>query len=324
MHRIDGEGATPDGFFTEGDPVTGVNPTHVTDDWCNNVQEELCTVIEDASIALNKNSNTQLKSAIQSMIVGAQSVARYINKFNGTGAQTAFTLSVAPPSTLACTVWIGGAIKIPVDDFTVSGTTLTFGVAPASGTNNVVVLIEGTAQEVVSQFPVGAMMPYAGTSAPSGWLLANGAAVSRTTYAALFSLVGTSFGAGDGSTTFNLPDLRGRAWIGLDNLGGSSANRIVATEADTLGGAGGAETRTPTGTVGKTTLTINQIPVHAHNVNDATSKNGAAGGGGSVWSGNASVASSSAGGGQDHDHSWTGNSMNITQPWLALGAIIKY
>jgi microcystin-dependent protein len=58
--------------------------------------------------------------------------------------------------------------------------------------------------------PAGAVAHFAMNTAPTGWLKANGAAVSRTTYAALFSAIGTTFGAGNGSTTFNLPDLRGR------------------------------------------------------------------------------------------------------------------
>lgn len=61
----------------------------------------------------------------------------------------------------------------------------------------------------VTLVPTGAIMPFAMNSAPSGWLAANGLAVSRTTYAALFAAIGTTYGAGDGSTTFTLPDLRG-------------------------------------------------------------------------------------------------------------------
>ena len=60
-----------------------------------------------------------------------------------------------------------------------------------------------------SLVPAGAIMPFAMNSAPSGWLAANGDAVSRSAYAALFSAIGTTHGVGDGSTTFNLPDLRG-------------------------------------------------------------------------------------------------------------------
>ena len=56
--------------------------------------------------------------------------------------------------------------------------------------------------------PIGSILPYGGTSAPSGWFLCQGQAVSRTTYSELFAVIGTAFGAGDGSTTFNLPDMR--------------------------------------------------------------------------------------------------------------------
>lgn len=75
--------------------------------------------------------------------------------------------------------------------------------------------------------PTGVFLPYGGTTAPSSaWLLCAGQAVSRSTYSALFAILGTAFGAGDGSTTFNLPDFRGRTAVGIDNLGGSAANRI--------------------------------------------------------------------------------------------------
>jgi microcystin-dependent protein len=93
--------------------------------------------------------------------------------------------------------------------------------------------------------PSGALMPYAGSSAPSGWLLCDGQAVSRTSYAALFAVIGAGFGGGDGSTTFNLPDLRGRAVFGLDNMGGSAAGRITGAgsgiSGTTLGAVGGDE-----------------------------------------------------------------------------------
>lgn len=103
--------------------------------------------------------------------------------------------------------------------------------------------------------PTGAVIPYAGSSAPTDWLLCDGAAVSRSTYAALFAVIGTTYGAGDGSTTFNVPDLRGRLPLGLDNLGGSSANRVTHANADSLGGAEGAETHT---------LDTTEMPSHTH------------------------------------------------------------
>lgn len=67
------------------------------------------------------------------------------------------------------------------------------------------------------------------SSAPAGWLKANGAAVSRTTYAALFAIIGTTFGAGDGSTTFNLPDVRGEFLRGLDDGRGVDPGRGIGT-----------------------------------------------------------------------------------------------
>lgn len=100
--------------------------------------------------------------------------------------------------------------------------------------------------------PVGSVMPFAGTTEPAGWLFCYGQAVSRTTYARLFSVLSTVYGTGDGSTTFNLPDLRGRVVAGQDDMGGSSADRLTAViNGDTLGAAGGTDSHT---------LTASQIP----------------------------------------------------------------
>lgn len=105
-------------------------------------------------------------------------------------------------------------------------------------------------------FPVG--LPLPGTLHPYGggsstlpaWLqgeyvLPDGSAISRTTYANLFAIYGTTYGAGNGSTTFNVPDLRGRTLIGLDNMGGVTAGRVTTAgsgiSGTTLGAAGGAQ-----------------------------------------------------------------------------------
>lgn len=83
--------------------------------------------------------------------------------------------------------------------------------------------------------PAGMIMPSARSDAPSGWLLCNGTAVSRTTYTDLFVALGTTYGAGDGSTTFNLPNLKGRVIVGVD---------AAQTEFDALGETGGSKTST--------------------------------------------------------------------------------
>src|SRR5690606_17924783 len=99
----------------------------------------------------------------------------------------------------------------------------------------------------VSQLvPIGTVVDYAGSTAPTGWLFCAGQAVSRSTYAALFSVIGTTYGVGDGSTTFNLPDLRGRVTAGRDNMGGVSAGRLTGARpggvnGSWLGSAGGTE-----------------------------------------------------------------------------------
>lgn len=77
--------------------------------------------------------------------------------------------------------------------------------------------------------PPGVVFPYAGPTPPTGWLLCDGSAVSRTTYARLFAAIGTVYGVGDGSTTFNLPDLRGEFLRALDNGRGVDTGRTLGS-----------------------------------------------------------------------------------------------
>jgi microcystin-dependent protein len=92
--------------------------------------------------------------------------------------------------------------------------------------------------------PAGIVITYGGATPPQGWLICNGAAVSRSTYATLFSVIGTTYGDGDGSTTFNLPDLSGKVAIG------SSQSHVLAS-------TGGTATET---------LLETNLPVHTHDV----------------------------------------------------------
>lgn len=149
-----------------------------------------------------------------------------------------------------------------IDDNAINATKLNIS---GNGTSGQYVTSDGdgsfsyTTPPSVSSFASGMLMPYAGATAPSGWLLCYGQAISRTTYADLFAALGTTYGVGDGSTTFNLPDLRGRTIAGQDDMGGASANRLTnqtgGLDGDTLGATGGAETHT---------LTTDQMPSHAH------------------------------------------------------------
>jgi microcystin-dependent protein len=151
---------------------------------------------------------------------------------------------------------------------------LNSGIYPAGG-GNVGVAVNGAnvatftpgGLTIASSVPIGAVSDFAGSAPPSLWYLCFGQPVSRTTFSALFAVIGTTYGVGDGSTTFNLPDCRGRTSFGDDNMGGTSAGRITVAggnfDATVLGGVGGGQNQTLTGA---------QMPVHSHGatVNDPT------------------------------------------------------
>jgi microcystin-dependent protein len=88
-------------------------------------------------------------------------------------------------------------------------------------------------QVAASVTPVGVIVTYPGPTSPTNWVECNGSALSRTDFATLFTVIGTSYGAGDGSTTFNIPDLRGYFVRGFDNGRGIDTGRTLAsTQAD--------------------------------------------------------------------------------------------
>jgi microcystin-dependent protein len=184
------------------------------------------------------------------------------------------------------------------------------GLVPASGGGTTTFLrADGAFAAPGGGIPAGVVVPYAASAAPSGWLLCFGQAVSRTTEAALFAVIGTTYGVGDGSTTFNLPDLRGRVVAGEDDMGGTSANRLTGlsggVDGDILGGSGGSESHT---------LTTAQLAVHNHTI--TFSGSGAAGSNGAEPNRLTvnNITSSNAGSGSAH---------NNVQPTLILTYIIK-
>lgn len=152
----------------------------------------------------------------------------------------------------------------------------------------------------ITQIPSGSLMPYAGVAAPSGWLLCAGQAVSRTTYADLFTVLSTTYGSGDGSTTFNLPDLRGRAIFGRDDMDGTAANRITnavsGITGTTLGAAGGDQslaTHTHTASQASHTHSVTD-PGHVHTLPGNTVTNGPGFSGGTSFGYAGSTTNSSA------------------------------
>jgi microcystin-dependent protein len=168
--------------------------------------------------------------------------------------------------------------------------------------------------------PTATIVPWTVSSVPSGFLECNGANVSRTTYSALFAVIGTTYGAGDGSTTFGLPDLQDNVPIG------KSPGKALAS-------TGGANTVTNSGNVGgstaNATLSTAQLASHTHPLN-------ALGPSPALFSGPYSspesrpnpilqTQSSGSGGGHSHNMSATfsGSANSVVQPYLTLIYIIK-
>ena len=158
-----------------------------------------------------------------------------------------------------------------------------------------------TSGEIVYSYPIpGVISMYGGTAAPMGHLLCNGTEVSRTTYSRLFDVIGTIYGAGNGTGTFNLPNLEGRVPVGLK-----------ATEPvfNALGNVGGT---------GAHTLTVNEIPAHTHsyeNQSNSTSVQTPITGTDVADNVNVNQTTGSTGGGASH---------NNLQPYIVLNYIISY
>lgn len=269
--------------------------------------------LSGGTLSVTTNTYQPLDSELTA-IAGLASAADRLPYFTGSGTAALATFTTA------------GRNLIDDADASAQRTTLGLGTAATlnvgTGANNVVQL-DGSARlpavdgsqltNLPAPTPPGALMPYAGTTEPSGWLFCYGQAVSRTTYAALFAALSTTYGAGDGSTTFNLPDMRGRTVAGRDNMGGVSANRLTnqpgGLDGDTLGAVGGAETHT---------LTVAQIPSHTHSIS-------------SPWRmGSGSASSShyetSPAGNTTHispANTGSGDAHNIVQPTISLNYIIK-
>jgi hypothetical protein len=284
-------GAGKDGF-RNGDMALGVNPTEFDANWCNSLQEELAAIVESVGGALDANNNGQVIAKINALIearVGDYAldtgtanakvvalnpaIAAYTGNFSG-----AFKNAVA--NTGACTVNFGGGAVPLVSD---TGTVLASGDLPAASVVGyqyinadakayVTTLVTSQAMSqatadaryaaIGNGKKPGDIFVYSGTTAPAGAMAVPVAAtnVSRATYAALFAAIGTTWGVGDGATTFGIPVvpadyaiLQASGNVGTNSVGsvishihGSSLFRagsglIVSTTAGTIHGQGNTD-----------------------------------------------------------------------------------
>jgi microcystin-dependent protein len=172
----------------------------------------------------------------------------------------------------------------------------------------------------IEGIPTATIVPWSDSSVPSGFLECNGAAVSRSTYSALFAIIGTTYGVGDGSSTFNVPDLQDNVPVGKSN------NKALAS-------TGGANTVTSTGNVGgstaNATLSTAQLANHSHTF---TVSNSNQTGGGNVsidrpQLSQVNPATSTTGSGSGHSHNmsanFSGDATSVIQPYLTIIYIIK-
>ena len=158
-----------------------------------------------------------------------------------------------------------------------------------TGSSDLLRMTKETLLRHVSTVPIGAIMPYAGTTVPDGYLLCDGSEVKTADYTALYGVIGYTYKAAtllQGAATFALPDLRGRFPLGMDsmdngnripsrddasiliNAGGGAANRVTDVTADIVGTGSGAQT---------VTLTLNNLPDHKHNLSSTSAQYYAAG-----------------------------------------------
>lgn len=303
MHRIDTATATPDNRFTEGDPTIPVAATVVSADWLNAVQEELAAVITGAGLELDKADNAQLRQAISQAITAAKP-GLATTKTPGL-VQIGGGLAVTPQgllSVLLASVSQAGIVQLAA--------TLSDSMTQAPTCKAVKAALESRLAAV--NVPMGGIIAFSGTFGGAG---------SRFPVPLDGAEPDTSWCLCDGTSTNGLPvpDLRGRMIMG-------------ASDAYAAGSTGGSATHAHglSGTVGATTLSVEQLAAHLHDDYFDEVKASLTGGGGAAVK-NSNIDSTQnwqtryAGGSQPHTHPLSGASGQASSlpPYYALAFIMR-
>ena len=297
MHRIDTSTATPDNKFTEGDPAVPVAATTVSAAWLNAVQEELVAVITGAGLELKKSDNGQLWQAISQLITNAK--PGLATKAKSGLVQVGGGLNITPEgllSVLAASVTQAGIVQ------------LASGLSDSTTTAPTCKAVKDAIESKLSavNVPVGGILAFSGTFGGEG---------NRFPIPLGGDAPDMHWCLCDGTTTNGLPvpDLRGRMIRG-------------ASDSVPAGSTGGSENHSHSlsGTVGETTLTVEQLASHRHTVRGTGNASGGFGGGGSgIWE--ATATTSSVGDSQPHTHTLDGASGEASSlpPYYALSYIMR-
>ena len=255
-------------------------------------------------VVRNSVSNNNSSDAVIVRVAGNAGVTipPNANKFvitNGTSVYNVASdtfpsaITVEKAATFESTVTVSGAATFN-STVTVSGAATFNSTVTIKGDVHVSSKVCASAFFGVGITPTGAILPYAVSAAPTGYLLCNGQAVSRTTYSTLFAVVSSLYGAGNGSSTFNVPDLRGRFLAGWD----AGTSVLTSVTSGMILGSSIANT----GGVQAVSLTIAQIPSHSHTYTAQVDGEIGNDGPAAAWSSTSTGNTGSTGGGGAHSN----------------------
>lgn len=298
MHRIDTSTATPDNKFTEGDPAVPVAATTVSAEWLNAVQEELVAVITGAGLELQKSDNGQLWQAIGQLITNAK--PGLATKAKPGLVQVGGGLNITPEgllSVLTASVTQAGIVQLA------SGLSESTTTAPTC--KAVKDAIESKLSAV--NVPVGGILAFSGTFGGDG---------NRFPIPLGEDAPDMHWCLCDGTTTNGLPvpDLRGRMIRG-------------ASDSEPAGSTGGSEkhSHSLSGTVGGTTLTVEQLAIHGHTAPINLGYGPDSGSAHDIWKNTGSRSISNSGGSQSHTHTLDGESGEASSlpPYYVLSYVMR-